>query len=81
MGYIYEYKESVRTETVLTGFKCNCCHKTFTDNMDVQEVVRFSDIGGYNCAFGDDVEYDITLCTKCAYKLLKDYVEYPGGDC
>lgn len=74
MGINYITK-LVKEKQVL-GFTCNRCGKTFIDDMDIQEMVYHKDTGGYCCAFGDGIEYEICLCTKCAYKILGEYTEY-----
>jgi hypothetical protein len=67
--------EKVTYEKII-GFKCNKCHREFFNDLDCQEMVLFGDTGGYSCAFGDGVDYEICLCTKCAHEILGPYTEY-----
>lgn len=53
---------------------CDCCGKEFTDIMDTQEFVCIDKHGGYKSAIGDDIHYQLDLCTQCFAALLGGYV-------
>ncbi len=76
MSLVIEQK--IVSEDVVVGFKCHKCHKLFFDDMEIQEMVRFKNTGGYGCAFGDGVEYEICFCTDCAFEVLDEYTAYQG---
>jgi len=78
MTFITEKR--IEEREVVVGFTCSCCKKIFKGTMHTQEAILIEDVGGYYCAFGDCVNYQIHLCTDCAYSILKDYVEYPEED-
>ena len=62
--------------SLVVGFHCNCCKRSFNDDMALQEMFYKHDVGGYGSAFGDMSEYEIVLCTNCAFKLLAAYTDW-----
>jgi len=73
MGILY--KEEQVSQKTFQGYKCNKCKEEFTDVLDTQEFLHFSDVGGYASKLGDGVRWSITLCQDCWLDLLGNYLD------
>lgn len=60
------------------GFKCDVCDTQYTDVMDTQEFLHYSDVGGYNSIFGDGVSKEIDMCEHCVKKILGTWITTKG---
>jgi len=59
---------------VVESVICDCCHKEYTDVMDIQEFLHIDEVGGYYSMIGDDVHYQCDLCSECTKNLLGKYI-------
>jgi len=54
---------------------CDCCKTEFTDTINIQEFLSFSDTAGYgNHVVGDMTRWSIDLCQDCWYTLLGEFI-------
>ena len=56
--------------------KCDVCGKTFTDVMDLQEMVSIAKYCGYASVFSDGQCYEIDICENCVKNLLGEYLRF-----
>ena len=54
---------------------CDCCKREY-DDMELQEFLSCSTIGGYNSVFGDGVSMSFDLCQYCVKELLGKYIQF-----
>ena len=55
---------------------CDYCKKEYNDEMELQEFLSCSTIGGYNSVFGDGVSMSFDLCQYCVKELLGKYIQF-----
>ncbi len=60
----------------VTAYICDCCHKEYTDDVDMQEFLCFHNTGGYGSVFGDGAEMNVDLCQHCVKKLLGEFMQF-----
>lgn len=58
----------------VTAYICDCCHKEYTDDFEMQEFLCYHNTGGYGSVFGDGVEMNVDLCQHCVNKLLGEFM-------
>lgn len=58
----------------LEAYICDCCKTKITDLMQMQEMMNWGIIGGYDSIFGDGRKIEIDLCQHCIKKLLGNYL-------
>ena len=69
-------KETVdQSIEIVTGFICSKCKKEITDDLQIQESLIWSDVGGYCSYFGDGCTITIHLCPDCLYEMFKEIAE------
>ena len=63
---------------IITKLKCNKCQREYDQNNTIewQEFFTYNGMGGYGSVFGDSCSYELDLCQKCFYELVKDYIKY-----
>ena len=71
-----KWQDILITSKELVYVECDCCGKRIDDQMELQECLTHTDIGGYNSIFGDGVEWSIDLCQDCIKKLLGPYIKF-----
>lgn len=72
------YHNIVIKERAVKSVVCDCCEQEYTDEMDLQEFLHYTDTAGYSSAFPDESFLELDLCSKCVKKLLGKYITVDG---
>lgn len=68
------YEMTVVQERVLVGLTCSVCKRDLhEDELEMQEVFSFTQVGGYSSVFGDGAEIYIDICQHCMKERLGEY--------
>jgi len=86
MPILYRTVEKRLREEI--GFRCDRCKKEvqpgkdpdsrIKDEIEMQEMFHWSVCGGFGSVWGDGVHAELTLCQKCAFEVLGEFVRYPA---
>lgn len=69
MTYISE--EVLETKYRVVGFICDCCKESFTDHLDLDNIVHIKHTFGYGSEH-DGKQYSFHMCEDCFMeKILK----------
>lgn len=59
----------------LVGWKCDVCGMDLlNDDMEAQEALSYTNIGGYSSIFGDGSEIQLDICQYCLQDKLGQYL-------
>lgn len=83
METITETLATVTTNTTIVTTRliratCNCCHTTYTleDNpFEIQEMLYWTNTGGYGSVFGDGTKMEIVICQNCLFSKFQPYMQ------
>lgn len=65
-------KKITKETDVVISLTCDCCHKTFDDELEMQEFLEIDRLGGYDSIFGDGNRIEVDICQYCLKIMLKD---------
>ena len=62
---------------IMTSAQCDRCKTEYSDAMDIQEFLFIDEIGGYQSAIGDDVHFQLDLCSDCQKVMFEGFLRFP----
>lgn len=62
----------------IVSITCDVCKEDYYDDLDIQEFLCIDETGGFNSAIGDEVRYQLDVCSKCQRKLFEPYLRIIG---
>jgi hypothetical protein len=74
------YLKKRKTIDVLESITCDVCKETFTDDLDVQEMIMIDNIAGYGSVFGDGNMVQLDMCQDCFRRLCGKYIRVEDAD-
>ena len=63
-------KTEKRDVVMIEAYICDSCKKHIDDVMEIQEMMIWRTVGGYNSVFGDGAKISMDLCQHCVKKHL-----------
>ncbi len=62
---------------VLDAVVCDICGRRATpeDHEEFPNMIRLSDVGGYNSDIGDGVPWTLDMCEECFMERLGQYIQ------
>lgn len=73
MPRLYETVATTKQECV--GFTCDRCERHFDDSdfVAMNELLEWTNIGGYGSIWGDGTRVEVTLCQDCTHTLFAPF--------
>ncbi len=72
------YKQVTKRVDELAAIECSRCEKVVEcgDILEFQEVMSWSNTGGYGSIWGDGETVRVDLCQDCTYTLFNGFATY-----
>lgn len=78
-----KYNKIKVPENEVASIQCDICKREYTNDVasfDIQEFSHIYGRGGYNSAIGDEIKYEIDICSGCLRRHLGKWLRFPEED-